>query len=78
MVFLAYRYILGRSHKVTPLTMSQIAQKHRIELAAQVQRLREDAEALLIATQEQFGETDTRTWRAGEVCDALQRLRLGS
>jgi hypothetical protein len=44
---------------------------HLQELA---QLLRDNAEALLAVMREQFGEQDTRTSRAGEICDAVQRL----
>ena len=46
-----------------------------LELEARVQRLRDDAEVLLAVMREQFGDNDTRTTRAGEICDSLQRLR---
>ena len=45
-----------------------------LDVETRVQRLRDDAEALLAIMREQFGENDSRTTRAGELCDALQRL----
>jgi len=39
-----------------------------------VQRLREDADSLHSALREQFGEQDISSSRAGEICDAIQRL----
>jgi hypothetical protein len=50
-------------------------QQAEIELEERVQDLRNEAEDLRSLMRERFGEKDGRANRAGEVCDALQRLR---
>jgi hypothetical protein len=50
-------------------------QQASIELEERVQGLRNEAEDLRSLIRQKFGESDPRANRAGEVCDALQRLR---
>jgi hypothetical protein len=50
-------------------------QQAEIELEERVQALRNEAEDLRSLMKQRFGDTDARANRAGEVCDALQRLR---
>jgi hypothetical protein len=50
-------------------------QKEALESSERVQRLRDEAEGVREYLRDLFGNEDTRALRAGEVCDALQRLR---
>ena len=50
-------------------------QEEALELSERVQRLRDEAEGLREHLRSLFSDGDSRTLRAGEVCDALQRLR---
>lgn len=52
-----------------------VCQESLIVLEERVQVLRNGAEELLSILKSQYGETDLRIIRAGEICDALQRLR---
>jgi hypothetical protein len=46
-----------------------------LELHEQTQALRDAAEALRKTVLERCGADDSRTVRAGEICDSLQRLQ---
>lgn len=57
-------------------SIGMASQSHsRFELENRLQLMRKDAEVLRELVAHQFGLADNRTIRAGEICDALQRLR---